>query len=280
MRDERRIVEVDHELEPAFVANWKYLDLLRSQRRMSWEEASLIWNGAVSEYIFAVVPDIDPNLVNLITEYCGSGRDNYDVRMMVYCPARAADRKDSFLQAIRYPRPLYEAREFEPALIRPVRALQALCCCTWIYAILISILFYIFATLLQPIVLFCLSILQLVWLAEDFFTESCTRFPKQLLWGVLCLLPGKLFMWAICSSYGNVLVLGVIFLVWTIKLLSILVYLLNLSICYEIKEMGRAQGIYDILYSAWRANVSFYKLSIERREHPFIAHLPPQCSIL
>lgn len=245
---------MDYELEPAFLANWKYCDLLRPQHRMSLEEASLIWNAAVFEYILAAYPDIEPNLVILITEYCGNGRDNYAVRMMVYLPARAADRQDRFLDAIRYPRPLYKEREVEPALIRPIRTLQVLCCCTWIYAIVISILFYIFAILFQPIAVYGISVLQLVWMYEDFFTESFTR------------LPGKLLMWVVCFSFGHFLVVILIF-GWTVMLFSILLNLLTLSICGEIPDMDK--GIYYLLlYKLWGDNLSLFTHSIERREHP------------
>jgi len=247
-------LDIDPELEHAFLAKWKYLDLIRPLQRMSWEEASLIWNAAVSEYVLAAYPDIEPNLVKLITAYCGNGRDNFAVRSIVYLSTRAAQRQDTFLNVIRYPRPLYEDREIEPALIRPVRALQILCCCTWIYAIVISILFCTFAILFQPIAIYGMSVLQFVWLFEDCFTESFTR------------LPGKLVCWVFCFLGGNFLLVMSIGL-WAMILCSYLLNLMTFSMCCEIPDMDK--GIYYLLYNKlWTANLSIFQSSIERRKHP------------
>jgi len=135
-------------LELDFLKEWTYLDLLKPQPRITWEEAALLRNVAVAEFLQCAYPDIDSNIADLVIAFCGDGQDDHSVRRMVYNSARAADRRKALVDSIRWPRPLYAERDVEPVLIWPRRTARLIFCCPWIYGIILTICFVAFAPLL------------------------------------------------------------------------------------------------------------------------------------
>jgi len=191
---------IDEELEPVFLAKWKWIDILRPQHRMSWKEARLTLNALIFDTILACHDlFIHPFVVNLIIEYCGNIRDNVTIRLMVYVSARAADRRDMWINAIRFPRPWYKAREVESAMVCPIRTAQVLCCCPYIHAAVIFTLWWFLFGLYALVVSYCISFLQIWWLLEGLFTGTKDAIEILAWLADIIFAPIYCFMWTFCS---------------------------------------------------------------------------------
>jgi len=236
-------VKIDEELEPVFLSKWRYIDLLRPQRRISWKEAEYMWYaGVFDETILASQPCV----VNIIIKYCGNIQDNVGVRSMVYVSARAADRRDMWVNSFRYPTPLYKRREVESELVWPIRTTRMLCCCTcftYIYAYVLYTLWLILFGLVNLFGFCCISCLQVLWIFRDW---GAGRYTKGLLnlicWPVWIFITlGMWSIWIVCSPYMSLIMLP---------------------------QDAQSIGIYREISAVFRWINEVILIALEREEHP------------